>query len=879
MNRKFKILFALGLLIFSSPISLFSSHLIGGKLTYRYLGNNKYEYKLIVYRDCSDQFDFDNPAYVTIFNKLNNQIIQNKGLSLNSRSIVPALPPNPCFVPPAGICVEIGTYIDTVQLAPNSNGYTISYQRCCHNASINNIVTPNSIGTTITTDIPPQINNSAQFINFPPIYICYSDTFKYSFGSTDPDGDNLVYQLCTPLSGASNLISAPNPANPPPYTPISWSSTFTASNPIPNSGGFSFNTSTGQLKFKPSLLGQYAIGICVLEYRNNILINTNRLELQFNVVQCYLTSSIPTASNLCQGLTIPFQNGSTNANAFKWNFGDLTTTADTSNQFAPTYTYPNYGTYTVTLTVFNTAYGFCKDSTKKIINVNPLLAPTLQPTYSGCFKNNNFNFNVGGSYHPSAIFNWNFTSNSTSSNLNINPTSAHFTTDSPKTLSVVVNQFGCKDTLFATVTFTNPIASINDANLNCNEKNLNFINYSSNSNIFKWDFGDLTSLTDTSTLLNPNYNYPNYGNYTVTLIAQSGICIDTTKLAINVFPKLTLNWLPSVQKQCIKGNSFNFSPTGTWGSNATFNWLFYNSPSAITSTLQSPTNIQFTNAGSHLIKFSVSENGCIKNAQGYAVVHQNPNIEVSISDSVGCEPFPVKFKELKDSTNPVSYNWNINGNVFSSDTVDYTFLNSGLYSYNLIITDSNNCKDSISKINHIKVYPTPKIKSFVNPYYASILDPRITFIDSTILNHSTVYFFGDGATSTQTASIHNYQSTGEFNYTLITTTQFGCADTINGLIYIDDIGNNYVPNIFTPNNDKVNDVFFIKGENITSSNMKIFNRWGGLVFENEDAKTGWNGVIQHNKNIADDGVYFYIIEIVLGNNRVYKFNGNVTLIK
>ena len=49
-----------------------ASHIIGGKITYRYLGNNKYEYKLTVYRDCSDQVDFDSPAIVTIYSKANN---------------------------------------------------------------------------------------------------------------------------------------------------------------------------------------------------------------------------------------------------------------------------------------------------------------------------------------------------------------------------------------------------------------------------------------------------------------------------------------------------------------------------------------------------------------------------------------------------------------------------------------------------------------------------------------------------------------------------------------------------------------------------------------------------------------------------------------
>ncbi|MBS1652663.1 MAG: gliding motility-associated C-terminal domain-containing protein [Bacteroidetes bacterium] len=866
------------LITFSSTFFLSASHLTGGRITYRYLGANKYEIKLSIYRDCSETFPFDNPAIVRIFNKGSNALVYNKALAIHSQSIIPPYVPNPCFIPPAGICLEIGVYIDTVQLANNASGYTITYQRCCRNGSVLNLVQPSQNGMTITTDIPPQINNTPSFINFPPIFICLTDTFNYSFASTDSDGDVLKYNLCSPLLGATNFTQVQNP-QPPPYLPVIWSSTFSATNPIPNSGGITLNQNTGQFKFKPSMQGQYAIGICVEEYRNNVLINTNRLELQFNVVMCYLTSSIPTATNLCEGLTIPFQNNSSNANAFHWNFGDLSTSADTSNQVSPSYTYPNYGTYTVCLTVYNTAYGFCKDSSKKVINVNPLLSPTLQPTYSSCFKNNNFNFNVGGSFHPSANFNWNFTTNSSSPNNFINNTSAYFTTPTSKTISVIVNQFGCKDTLYSTVTFTNPTAFIDDFNLNCNDKNLIFENLSEGATTFFWNFGDPTSNTDTSSLAIPSYTYPSFGTYTISLIAFEGICSDTMKTVINVFPKLQINNNNVIQEQCFKNNSFNFVPTGIWSNTATFNWSFGNNANPNQSNLQIPPSVNFTTPNYHVITYSVSENGCTKKAQAVVKVKPSPKAIALLSDSSGCEPMQIKFAIPVDSNILVQPLWIINTNTFVTDSVIYPFNNSGIYSYSLIVTNNYNCTDTLSKANYIQINPTPKVKSFVNPFYTSILDPRINFIDSTTLTHNTNYSFGDGATSTQTNTIYSYQSSGEFNYSLIVSTQYGCADTASGIIYIDDIPSNYVPNVFTPNNDGVNDNFFIKGKNITNSSMQIINRWGTTVYNSSDALIGWNGINQNNNAVAADGVYFYIIEITLGNNRTYKFNGNVTLLR
>jgi len=870
------------LIIISSPFYIFASHLTGGKITYRYLGLNKYEITLSVYRDCGSGIfttPFDNPAFISIFDKSNNNLVYNNGLALKSVSVVPVTVANPCFIPPAGICLDIGVYVDTVQLSPNTIGYTIAYQRCCRNISISNIVVSASDVMTLTTDIPPQINNTPKFINSPPIFICLTDTFNYSFASTDSDGDILKYNLCSPLIGSTGMNLTLNPASPPPYNPIFWLASNTATNPIPNSGGITLNQNTGQLKFKPSLLGQFAIGICVEEYRNNVLINTNRLELQFNIVMCYLTSSIPTASNLCQGLTIPFQNASSNANAFHWNFGDLSTLADTSNQYNSSYTYPNYGTYTVSLIVYNTAYGFCKDSSKKVINVHPLLSPTLQPTYSSCFKNNNLNFNVGGSFDPSANFNWNFTANSNSINNLINNTNAQFTTPSTKTISVIVNQFGCKDTLQAIVSFTNPIPQLSKYDLNCNEKNLTFTNSSFNSTNYFWNFGDPTTNADTSYQAMPTYTYSNYGNYLITLIAYDGICCDTLKDTIHVFPKLQLNFFNSIIPQCLKNNSFNFTPSGAWSNNATFSWQFGDQPNNFTSTLQNPSNIHFTSAGNHLIKYSVSENGCTKIAIANVLIHRSPKAISQLSDSIGCEPLLIKFKSVQDSLHPITNLWNINNTTYNDTTINYTFLYSGLYSYNLVVKDSNNCTDTISKINYIQVNPTPKVKHFVNPLQTSILFSQITFIDSTLINHNTYFSFGDEATSTKTLNVHTYQSAGQYSYQHIVYNQFGCADTTNGIIIIDDIANNYIPNIFTPNGDNANDVFKIKGESITKSSMNIFNRWGTQMFETADALKGWDGINQNNNIMCDDGTYFYIIKITLNGLKEYTFNGNVSLFK
>lgn len=91
-----------------------------------------------------------------------------------------------------------------------------------------------------------------------------------------------------------------------------------------------------------------------------------------------------------------------------------------------------------------------------------------------------------------------------------------------------------------------------------------------------------------------------------------------------------------------------------------------------------------------------------------------------------------------------------------------------------------------------------------------------------------------------------------------------------------------VPNVLTPNNDGVNDFFEI--ENImswpTTRHVRIFNRWGGIVYENEmyDNNMPWDGTDKSGKKLSD-GTYFYTIEVVnQPTNKSEIYTGNVTLI-
>ncbi len=88
-----------------------------------------------------------------------------------------------------------------------------------------------------------------------------------------------------------------------------------------------------------------------------------------------------------------------------------------------------------------------------------------------------------------------------------------------------------------------------------------------------------------------------------------------------------------------------------------------------------------------------------------------------------------------------------------------------------------------------------------------------------------------------------------------------------------------IPNVFTPNNDGINDVFRITGASFNTYDLKIFSRWGNLIFETQNASIGWNGDSKNSK--CPDGVYYFTLDYTEKNNPSdqKKVNGSVTLLR
>lgn len=145
MKIKHYLLFFL-LLVFS--LKSFATHIVGGEIFYNFLGGNNYRITLKLYRDCaSGNAQYDNPATIFIFDSTGN-FIDSVKIPFPGSIVLPVSVNNPCFIPPTNVCVEESIYITTVNLPAISGGYNITYQRCCRNNSILNLINPGDVGST-----------------------------------------------------------------------------------------------------------------------------------------------------------------------------------------------------------------------------------------------------------------------------------------------------------------------------------------------------------------------------------------------------------------------------------------------------------------------------------------------------------------------------------------------------------------------------------------------------------------------------------------------------------------------------------------------------------------------------------------------------------
>lgn len=120
-------------------------------------------------------------------------------------------------------------------------------------------------------------------------------------------------------------------------------------------------------------------------------------------------------------------------------------------------------------------------------------------------------------------------------------------------------------------------------------------------------------------------------------------------------------------------------------------------------------------------------------------------------------------------------------------------------------------------------------------------------------------------------------------YYLTITDEDGCTSTDSVTVFVEKNRKVYIPNIFTPNTDGNNDFFtaFTDQEARGIHLMRIYNRWGALIFEKRDFRPniefeGWDGTFKGSK--VGQGTYVYVIHILFKDNEIIEYSGDINVI-
>ena len=181
-----------------------------------------------------------------------------------------------------------------------------------------------------------------------------------------------------------------------------------------------------------------------------------------------------------------------------------------------------------------------------------------------------------------------------------------------------------------------------------------------------------------------------------------------------------------------------------------------------------------------------------------------------------------------------------------------------------IISENNFGCEVILPID-VVVEPSPQAEFIPTPSTLNLYNLSSTMENNSVGGDSYQWFFMDGGTSAEINPTHIFPDSifGEQLITLIVTSLNGCKDTTQKVVIINDELIFYVPNTFTPDGDTYNQTFqpiFTSGYDPLVFSMLIYNRWGEVVFETNDASIGWDGTFGENGNMVQEGVYTWKIE-------------------
>ncbi len=387
---------------------------------------------------------------------------------------------------------------------------------------------------------------------------------------------------------------------------------------------------------------------------------------------------------------------------------------------------------------------------------------------------------------------------------------------------------------------------------------------------YTWTMGSLVGTTS-----RPIWTLNTPGNYTLSLtIVDSKNCsgIFTANVSVKTLPLSVINM--SDTQVCENLQPFIASANTPGDPSATIIWdlkpLLPKTSNNIT--------FSYPISGKYTIKLmATTKDGCRDSSIKKLTVLDAPKLIAF--DTQVCEEQPIYFRfyNAKSGQSMKTISWKIPSLNAISNT-GFTGIKSGKYSVICTLENTNGCTD-FDTITLV-VNPKPNFTATANLIN---LDPQGSlwnFIYSGTTPNQAFWYRDNQLFSTQKQSFtKTVFDTGFSSFKIVVITDKGCADSAYFNLYLPKSTQIFTPNAFTPGKDGKNDFFGpYNYQTLSNFEMKVFNRWGELIFISSPSKPLWDGTDSYGEP-AMDGQYVYMFTGLQLNNQWLHSKGTVTLLR
>lgn len=579
-----------------------------------------------------------------------------------------------------------------------------------------------------------------------------------------------------------------------------------------------------------------------------------------NVTKPHAAFAMSDTFSVCPPVLVNFTNASTGATTYNWTFGD----GNTSVLVSPVNLYNTPGAYPVTLVATNT-WG-CKDTAYSHLTLFGYAGALSYDPLLGCVPHL-VHFTAAISNVPSII--WDFGDGSTSV-MSLVDTASHLYTQPGTYLpKLILSDFtGCQNSVVGpfTIKVDELKAKIDVFPASCIGSPFNLVDSTSwyfNPPVsWYWRFG-----SDTSTLASPVHPAVNtLGTVPVTLVVTNAWgCMDSVTQDISIRP------LPTVTASgdtvvCVSDAATLFG----YGA-STYTWM--GPAGTLACTECNPANATPAVPSTYSV-IGTDEFGC-KDTATVDVGLRTHTYAATSGDTAICNGMQVPILD----TGGTKYLWLPPGGL-SNNTVGNPDASPGTTVTYTVVAQIGSCIPDTDYVK-ISVYPKPTVNA--GPDQEALAGTAVQ-LEATGTNIAS--FSWSPAKYLDCFDCPAPEATVDVDTRFVVTvySKFGCkaSDTVDLYLYCNG-RQVFHPNVFTPNGDGQNDVFYPRGSGINIvKSFRIYNRWGELLherndFQINDINSAWDGMYQGEKCRPD--VYVYVTEAVCSTGKPILVKGDVTLIR